>query len=84
MLYFIQRCLIQKLFQKRFFKQKITLVVLGKLKFYIITFADYKPFQINKFKKIGLFSFRDNWSIFDEAVEVPSFIKFFIDSIPGL
>ena len=29
-------------------------------------------------------SFRDNWAIFDEAVETPFFITFFIEIIPGL
>ena len=42
MLYFIQRCLMQKLFQKCFFQQKMALTVLGKLKFCNFTFVDYK------------------------------------------
>ena len=60
MLYFIQRSLIHKLFQKWFFQQKMALPVLGKLKFYIFAFVDLKLFQINTFLKFGLFSFCDN------------------------
>ena len=32
-----------------FFQQKVGLEVLGKLKFYVLTFVDYRLFQINKF-----------------------------------
>ena len=34
--------------------------VLEKLKFYVLTFVDYKLFQIKMFYKTGLFSFHDN------------------------
>ena len=32
-----------------FFQQKVGLEVLEKLKFYVLTFVDYRLFQINKF-----------------------------------
>ena len=32
-----------------FFQQKMALAVLGKLKFYVFIFVDYKLFEINKF-----------------------------------
>ena len=48
-LYFLQRCLVWKLFQKQFFQQKIALAILGKLKVYVFTFLYFKLSQINKF-----------------------------------
>ena len=32
-----------------FFKKKVGVEVLGKIKFYVLTFVDYRLFQINKF-----------------------------------
>ena len=73
--YILQRCLIQKFFQKWFFQQKMALTVLGKLKLYVFTFADYKlngtfflPWQLGNLW----------WSCRN-----PLFITFFTKIIPG-